>query len=119
MAVDKWGDLELNVMEYTRKAASTTLKERQLLPAYDAHVTKVSNTVIQGVGRRRKTREIEGWATRADYLLIQDDYKTGITRTVIFDDDFTMVACLWDINSNEQLGYEIVWYQAVFKEAGD
>lgn len=113
---DTWGSLALNVMEYTRPAASRYFVEKQILPAYNSHTTNSPNTVLMGTGRRRRTREIQGWCTRADYLSLKNDKNAATSRTVTFDDGYTMTAVINNLEGSEQLGYDIVWYSATFME---
>ncbi|HOU27351.1 MAG TPA: hypothetical protein PLD76_04785 [Paludibacteraceae bacterium] len=103
-------------MEYRRPGVNRYFVEKELLPAYDSHTTNSPNTVLMGTGRKRRTREIQGWATRADYAAMVDDKNKAIKRTVTFDDGFTMDARIDKLEGNEQLGYNIVWYEAVFIE---
>jgi len=113
---ETWGSTTLNIMEYKRPAVVRYFAEKELLPAYNSHTTNSPNTVLMGTGRKRRRREIVGWATRADYLGMKDDKNKATARIVTFDDGFTMTARIEKIEGNEQLGYDIVWYTAVFME---
>lgn len=113
---ETWGSTTLNIMEYKRPAVVRYFAEKELLPAYNSHTTNSPNTVLMGTGRKRRRREIVAWATRADYLAMKNDKNTATARTVTFDDGFTMTARIEKIEGNEQLGYAIVWYTAIFME---
>lgn len=113
---DSWGSTTLNVIEYKRPAVARYFVEKELLPAYNSHTTNSPNTVLMGTGRKRRRREIQGWATREDYLAMKNDKNAATARTVTFDDGFTMTARLEKLEGNEQLGYAIVWYSAIFME---
>lgn len=113
---ETWGSTTLNVQEYKRPGVARYFSERELLPAYNSHTTNSPNTVLMGTGRKRRRREIQGWATRADYAAMKLDKNLATARTVTFDDGFTMTARIEKLEGNEQLGYSIVWYTAVFIE---
>jgi hypothetical protein len=113
---DTWGTQILNVIEYKRPGVNRYFAEKELLPAYNSHVTNSPNTVLVGTGRRRKTREIQAWATRVDYAALVVDKNTAIKRIVTFDDGFMMTAVIDKLEGNEQLGYDKVWYSAIFME---
>jgi hypothetical protein len=113
---DTWGTKTLNIMEYKRPCANRYFVEKELLPAYNAHTTNSPNTVLIGTGRKRKTREIQAWATIEDYTALLDDKNKAISRIVTFNDGYTMTAIINRLEGNEQPGYNIVWYEAVFIE---
>ena len=113
---DTWGATTLNVTEYKRPCVNRYFVEKEILPAYNSHTTNSPNTVLMGTGRRRRTREIQGWATREDYDALVTDKNAATARIVTFDDGFTMTAMIDKLEGNEQLGYNIVWYEAVFIE---
>lgn len=113
---DVWGSLSLKVQAYRRPGAKTYLVEKELLGAYDAHQTGTPNSVLMGTGRRRKTREIEGWATRQEYAQLVNDFKNAKLRTVTFSDGFSMTARIWKLEGKEKQGSDLVWYTAVFIE---
>jgi len=113
---DTWGSTTLNVMEYKRPGVNRYFAEKELLPAYNSHTTDSPNTVLMGTGRRRRIREIQAWATRADYATLVTDKNAATKRTVTFDDSFTMTAVIDKLEGSEQLGYDRVWYTATFME---
>ena len=113
---DTWGTQTLNIIEYKRPGVNRYFVEKELLSAYNSHTTNSPNTVLMGTGRRRRTREVQGWATREDYAALVTDKNAATARTVTFDDGFTMTARIDKLEGNEQLGYSIVWFNAIFIE---
>jgi hypothetical protein len=114
---DTWGSLSLKITAYKRPGAQSYLTEKELLAPYDARQTGNPNTVLMGTGRKRKTREVEGWADRKDYAILLFDYLNATAKNVSFDDGFNLVARLWKLEGKEELGSEKVWYSAVFIES--
>ncbi len=114
--IDSWGGTALNVTNYKRPGVQKYFVEKELLPAYDAHITNLPNTVLLGTGRKKREREISGWATRANYVAMQADRDSSTERTVTFNDGFSMIAKLGKLEGSEELGTSLVWYEATFVE---
>ena len=114
---DMWGGLPLNILSYKRPGVQTYMVEKELLAPYNARQIKTANSVLMGTGRKRKTREVEGWANRSDYAALLLDYLNAAAKTVSFEDGFNFVARLWKLQGKEQLGSSKVWYTAVFIES--
>jgi hypothetical protein len=70
-----------------------------------------------GTGRKRKTREVEGFCTRVEYSQLILDYQSSEAKALAFDDGFTMTARLWKLSGKEEKGSSLVWYQATFIES--
>ena len=113
---DTWGALPLKVQAYKWSGAQPYLVEKELLAPYDATSTGKPNSVLMGTGRRRKTLEIEGWATRSDYKALLLDYKQAVSRLLILGNNVSMHSQLWRLEGRAQPGSDLVWYRAVFME---
>ena len=114
---DIWGSLSLNILSYKRSGAQTYLVEKELLAPYDARQGDKPNSVLMGTGRKRKTREVEGWAERQEYAILLYDYLNASSKTASFEDGFNLTARLWKLEGKEDLGNDKVWYSAVFIES--
>ncbi|MCX7749158.1 MAG: hypothetical protein N2645_20035 [Clostridia bacterium] len=114
---DTWGGLSLNITAYKRPGAQTYLVEKELLAPYNSRQAGNPNTVLMGTGRKRKTREVEGWASRADYAVLLFDFLNATAKSVSFEDGFNFVARLWKLEGKEEPDNEKVWYSAVFIES--
>jgi len=112
-----WGAVMLNISSYKRAGAERYFTEKELLAPYDARDKKTPNSVLMGTGRKRKTREIEGFCTRLEYSQLLIDYQSSEVKALAFDDGFTMTARLWKLSGMEQKGSDLVWYQATFIES--
>lgn len=114
---DMWGALMLNISSYKRAGAERYFTEKELLAPYDARDKKTPNSVLMGTGRKRKTREVEGFCTRLEYSQLLIDYQSSEAKALAFDDGFTMTARLWKLSGKEEKGSGLVWYQATFIES--
>lgn len=112
-----WGALTLNISSYKRVGAERYFTEKKLLAPYDARDKKTPNSVLMGTGRKRKTREVEGFCTRLEYSQLLIDYQSSGVKALAFDDSFTMTARLWKLSGKEEKGSGLVWYQATFIES--
>lgn len=111
---DTWGSLALNVTDYNLSEPKTGLMEYPLVP--DPSATS-AQTVLMGTGRWRLSTTMKGWATLSDYQSLEADYYAQTTRTVTWHDGTTYTALIKTLDGKQQLGSDLIWYDAVFLEA--
>lgn len=103
-------------MAYHRPTADFFLREVHLIPDPTAS-TATPQSVLMGIGRGRKRRTIEGWLNSTDFDSLEADKNSYTSRTVTFDDGFSMAALIEILDGERRLGVSRVFYRATFVEA--
>ena len=114
---ETWGATTLYLMSYSKPGAEMYFSEKALLP--DPTIAPTTpQSVIQGVGRKRKRVKVSGYGTKAAVDALEVDMYAMTARTVTFDDGFTMSAYIepGTFERHTQLGLSIVFYDLTFIE---
>jgi len=114
--MDSWGGTVINVTAYGRVPGTSFFAEKDLLP--DPTNLSVPQTILQGGGRRRKRREIEGYCAKATFDAMEEDFYALTAKTLLCDDGFSMSAIIEKFSSvTRKLGCNEVFFTVTFIEA--
>lgn len=113
---DTWGSVDLNVSAYSRPTADFFLREVALVPDPSAS-TSSPQSILMGSGRMRKRRFVRGTLNSTDYDSIEADKNSYTSRTLTFNDGFSMTALVESLDGERRLGTTLVFYSATFVEA--
>ena len=114
--MDSWGSTTINVTAYGRVPGTTFFSEKDLLP--DPTSLSGPQTILQGGGRRRKRREIEGYCSKETFDDLETDYYSSTARTLTCDDGFSMSAIIEKFSAaTRKLGCNQVFFTVTFIEA--
>lgn len=114
MAKVIWGDLPLNAMTFQAPVAETFLTEKPLIPS---PASTGPQSVLVGVGRKRKKASMTGWATLADYESIETDRYNYTARVLTMPNGQTMTAIVQTLEGEIKPGTDsLVFYSLSFIE---
>jgi hypothetical protein len=109
-----WGGLTLNVMAYKRDDVKQMESENDMVIIQGITASQ-SRSISTGRGRYR--REIKGWATKADFDLIELDYELSTKKIAVFQDGTSSTtAILEKLDGERQLGNDKVFYDVTVLE---
>lgn len=111
---DKWGELILNITQYSRDEIPQLSAEHSLIPLIG--VTAAQSRLLSA-GRLRERRSVCGWAVKADFDSLEADYEAFAKNKVQFHDgtkiDPTIIE---ELSGTRQKGTDIVFYEITFLE---
>ena len=111
------GTVNLNVIEYERPAAEIFLQEKELVQ--DPTIASTTpQTIIYGVGRKRKRRICTCWGSTNDVATLEG-YLYAYTSQILTVGDTSTGTYLIDKMSpmTRMKGNDYVWYSIAFIEA--
>ena len=111
---DKWGELALNIAEYSRDDIEQFGAENDLIP-FSGVATAQSRLLMCGRGRER--RSVSGWAEKTDFDTLETDYEAFTKQKVEFNDGTSItLAIIEELSGERKKGSTRVWYKARFLE---
>jgi len=111
---DKWGDLILNITQYNRDEIPQLSAEYSLIPLIG--VTAAQSRLLSA-GRLRERRSVTGWAVKADFDSLEEDYEAFAKNKVQFHDGTAInPAIIEELSATRQKGTGIVFYEITFLE---
>jgi hypothetical protein len=114
---DTWGDyVDLNVTAFAIEPGKSNLNERELLPN-PLDTSNAPSSVLTGVGRLRDRWNLGGYVTKADYLILKEDYQKQIYRTAKFDDGTIVSVRIEKFQARREIGTNYYFYDVTFVES--
>lgn len=111
---DKWGSLALKLTAYNRDEISQLSSEKGLI-AYP-EVTAPQSRLL-AAGRLRERRSVSGWALKAEFDSLEQDYEAFARRKAEFHDGTTInPAIIESLTASRQKGTDIVFFDITFLE---
>ena len=110
------GTVSLNVVSYERPAADIFLQEKELVQ--DPTIASTTpQTILYGVGRKRKRRVCQCWDTNTNFEILEG-YLYAYTKYVLtVGDGATGTYYIEKMTpATRMLGNDLVWYSIAFIE---
>ena len=111
------GTVTLNVMEYERPAAEIYLQEKEIIP--DPTISSTTpQTVLSGVGRKRKRRTLQCWGSTGDFATLEGYLYDYTSKILTVGDGATMTSYIEKLSPATRMkGNDLVWYTIALIEA--
>ena len=111
---DKWGDLQLNLIEYNRDEVTLLSAELDLI-AFPTVTTPQSR--LLSAGSLRERRSVRGWAAQADFDSLEQDYLSFAKRQAEFHDGTSLTTAIIErLSANRIKGSGLIFYELTFLE---